>query len=1191
MTPFVHLHLHTEYSLLDGACRLGPLMERVKELGQTAVAITDHGVMYGCVDFYKAAKKAGVKPIIGCELYVAPRSRFDKVYELDYEPWHLVLLCKNMTGYQNLIKLCSAGFTEGFYNKPRIDFDLLKEHSEGLICLSACLAGEVQNLLMHGNYEGAKATALKYDELFGRGNYYLELQDHGIPEQKAINTGLLALHKETGIPLVCTNDAHYLRKEDSEMHDVLLCIQTGKTLDDENRMRFSGTEFYVKSGDEMAELFPEALDALANTVKIAELCDFDFVFGKYHLPAFQLPEGESDARAYMEKLCWEGFERRYPGGSEEYKDRLRYELDMIARMGFVEYFLIVADFVNYAKSQGIPVGPGRGSGAGSMAAYCMRITDVDPMRYSLFFERFINPERVSMPDFDIDFCPRRRQEVIDYVTQKYGEDHVAQIVTFGTMAARAAVRDIGRVMDMPYAEVDMVAKLVPQELKMTLDKALQVSPELKRCYNDDPRIKNLLDMARKIEGMPRNCSTHAAGVIIAAAPVDQYVPLSRGDQGTVCQYVMTTLEELGLLKMDFLGLRNLTIIDDAIKLIRQAGKVLDWDNLDYNDQAVFEMLGKGQTGGVFQMESAGMTDVAVRLKPHSVEDITAIVALFRPGPMQYIDTYIQRKHDPSSIRYEHPLLEKVLSVTYGCIVYQEQVMEIFRLLAGYSLGKADMVRRAMSKKKFDVLEAERQNFVFGNPAENICGCAANGVPEQVANHIFDEMLDFANYAFNKAHAVCYAVVAYQTAWLKYHYPKEYMAALLTSVLGQNAKVAEYIEQAKELGVTVLPPDINESSADFAVAGDNIRFGLGSVKNVGVGLIEKLVQERNQNGTFRDFHDFCQRMSAYDLNKRVLENLIRCGAFDSMGARRAQLLQVYESVLDAESNASKRNLEGQIDLFSDFQQESAPPVATLPNIPEFSRRELLNMERETCGLYLSGHPMEELKPLALRVHAVPIGRLIQAVQENTDDMLQDGKFVTLAGMVMSLKVKLTKKQTQMAYVTLEDTTSSLELLVFEKALVAASPYLQPDQAVIVHGRISAREEEEPKLMVDEVWPLTDYYADQYLQSRRSRDRGGFERRPRQEVQKPQNPQQDKPAESVPAAPPADDGKTLWIKVSCQQDERFRIVCQELERFPGNQKVILYLVHTKQRLAWQKGADIGQVAQALEPVIGTENLAVR
>ena len=1184
MTPFVHLHLHTEYSLLDGACRLGPLMERVKELGQTAVAITDHGVMYGCVDFYKAAKKAGVKPIIGCELYVAPRTRFDKVYELDYEPWHLVLLCKNMTGYQNLIKLCSAGFTEGFYNKPRIDWDLLQQHSEGLICLSACLAGEVQNLLMHGNYDAAREVALKYDALFGRGSYYLELQDHGIPEQKAINSGLLALHKETGIPLVCTNDAHYLRREDHEMHDVLLCIQTGKTLEDENRMRFSGTEFYVKSGDEMAALFPEAQEALANTVKIAEMCDFDFVFGKYHLPAFQLPEGETDARAYMEKLCWEGFARRYPDGSEEYRDRLRYELDMIAQMGFVEYFLIVADFVNYAKSQGIPVGPGRGSGAGSMAAYCMKITDVDPMRYSLFFERFINPERVSMPDFDIDFCPRRRQEVIDYVTRKYGEDHVAQIVTFGTMAARAVVRDVGRVMDMPYAEVDMVAKAVPQELKMTLDKALQVSPELKRYYEDDPRIKNLLDMARKIEGMPRNCSTHAAGVIIAAAPVDQYVPLSRGDQGTVCQYVMTTLEELGLLKMDFLGLRNLTIIDDALKLIAQSGKTLDWEHLDYNDQAVFDMIGKGQTGGVFQMESAGMTDVAVRLKPHSVEDITAIVALFRPGPMQYIDTYIQRKHDPSSIKYEHPLLEQVLSITYGCIVYQEQVMEIFRLLAGYSLGKADMVRRAMSKKKFDVLEAERQNFVFGNPAENICGCAANGVPEQVANHIFDEMLDFANYAFNKAHAVCYAVVAYQTAWLKYHYPKEYMAALLTSVLGQNAKVAEYIEQAKELGVTVLPPDINESNADFAVAGDNIRFGLGSVKNVGVGLIEKLVGERKANGPFRDFHDFCKRMSAYDLNKRVLENLIRCGAFDSMGVRRSQLLKVYEGVLDAESSATKRNLEGQIDLFAEFQQESAPPVATLPDVPEFSRRELLNMERETCGLYLSGHPMEELKPLALKVHAVPIGRLVQAVADGSDDMLQDGQYVTLAGVVMTLKVKLTKKQTNIAYVTLEDTTGSLELLVFEKALVAAGPYLQPDQAVIVHGRISVREEEEPKLMVDEVFPLNEAYAESYMENRRSRDCGGFNRARTQKSASQQT------AASARTAP-VDDGRTLWLRVSCQQDARFDIICDALNRCPGNQKAILYVLQGKQRLAWQKGVDIEAAHMELAPVIGGENAIIK
>ncbi len=1177
MKPFVHLHLHTEYSLLDGACRLAPLMERVKELGQEAVAITDHGVMYGCVDFYKAAKKAGVKPIIGCELYMAPRSRFDRVYELDYEPWHLVLLCKDQEGYQNLIQLCSAGFLDGFYNKPRVDWDLLKQHAEGLVCLSACLAGQVQQLLMHGNYASAKECALRYDALFGRGSYYLELQDHGIPEQKEVNQGLLRIHQETGIPLVATNDAHYLRREDSEMHDVLLCIQTGKTLADENRMRFQGNEFYVKSGEEMAALFPEAPEAIENTCKIAELCNLEFTFGKYHLPAFQLPEGETDARAYMERLCWKGFALRYPDGLAEYRDRLSYELEMIARMGFVEYFLIVADFVNYAKNQGIPVGPGRGSGAGSMAAYCMRITDVDPMAYGLYFERFINPERVSMPDFDIDFCPRRRQEVIDYVTRKYGEDHVAQIITFGTMAARAAVRDVGRVMDMPYAEVDMVAKLVPAELKITLDKALQVSPELKRYYQDDLRIKNLLDMARKIEGMPRNASTHAAGVIIAAAPVDQYVPLAKGDQGVVCQYVMTTLEELGLLKMDFLGLRNLTVMDDARKIIAQEGKRLDWEQLDYQDQQVFDMLGKGQTAGVFQMESSGMTDVAVRMNPRSVEDITAIVALFRPGPMQYIDTYIQRKHHPGQIQYAHPLLEQVLSVTYGCIVYQEQVMEIFRLLAGYGLGRADMVRRAMSKKKFEVLEAERQNFVSGNPQEGIAGCQANGVLEAVANRIFDEMLDFANYAFNKAHAVCYAVVAYQTAYLRCHFPKEYMAALLTSVLGQNSRVAEYIDQCRELGVTVLPPDVNESGVDFTVAGENIRFGLGSVKNVGVGLIQRLVEERRGNGPFRSFHDFCSRMSSHDLNKRVLENLIRCGAFDSLGVKRSQLLRVYESVLDSETSANKRNLEGQIDLFSEFRQEDQP-AAELPDIPEFSRRELLNMERETCGLYLSGHPMDELKPLCAKVRATPIGRLLHAAESGEEEGLADGQYVTLAGMVMALKIKLTKKQTNMAYVTLSDATGSMELLVFEKALTAGGAFLQQDQAVIVHGRISAREDEEPKLMVDEVWPLNEQYAQQYNENRSQRQSGGFARK------KPA------PALSREEAPP-DDGKTLWIKVSMTQDARFALILDALEACPGNQKAIVYAVYPKQRMGWQRGVDIGAACLLLESQIGKENLAVR
>ena len=1183
MTSFVNLHLHTEYSLLDGACRIDALMERLKELGQTACAITDHGVMYGCVDFYKAAKKAGIKPIIGCELYVAPRTRFDRVYELDSDAFHLVLLCKSMEGYRHLIKLCSAGFTEGFYNKPRVDWELLQQHHEGLVCLSACLAGQVQQLLMHGNYAAAKECALRYDALFGRGNYYLELQDHGIPEQKQVNAGLMQLHRETGIPLVCTNDCHYLRREDAEMHDVLLCIQTGKTLEDQNRLKFQGSEFYVKSGDEMAQLFPEAPEALENTCRIAEMCQMDFVFGKYHLPAFQLPAGETDARHYMERLCWEGFQQRYPDGPEEYRERLRYELDMIARMGFVEYFLIVGDFVNYAKRQGIPVGPGRGSGAGSMAAYCMRITDVDPMRYNLYFERFINPERVSMPDFDIDFCPRRRQEVIDYVTEKYGKDHVAQIVTFGTMAARAVVRDVGRVMSMPYAEVDMVAKLVPQELKMTLGKALKVSPELKRYYDDDPRVKNLLDMAQKLEGMPRNCSTHAAGVIIAAAPVDEYVPLSRSDQGVVCQYVMTTLEELGLLKMDFLGLRNLTVLDDARKMILSGGGQLDWDHLDYDDPAVFDMLGKGQTSGVFQMESSGMTDVAVRLKPRSIEDVTAIIALFRPGPMQYIDDYIRCSKDPSAVHYAHPLLAKVLSVTYGCIVYQEQVMEIFRLLAGYSLGKADMVRRAMSKKKLDVLKAERESFVRGNPAEGICGCAANGVPEDVANGIFDQLLDFANYAFNKAHAVCYAVVAYQTAYLKYHYPKEYMAALLTSVLGQNGKVAEYIEQCRGLGVTVLPPDINESRADFSVAGNNIRFGLGSVKNVGVGFIDELVQEREKGGRFVSFQDFCQRMSDGDLNKRVLESLIRCGAFDSLGAKRAALLQVYESVLDSAAADSKRNLEGQMDLFGQLQS-AYQPTLHLPEVEEFSRRELLAMERETCGLYLSGHPMEELRPLAREVNAVPAGKLLQAVASGEDPYLQDGKFVTVAGLVASLKFKLTKKQTQMAYVTLEDASGSMELMVFEKALTAGAAWLRQDAAIIAYGRISAREDEDPKLMVDEIYPLNEQYAFRYGEIR-------LAHKNRRQALRPQVAAYEEAPAQEPPAPEVESGKTLWIKMSSLLDARMEPVQQALRAFRGKDRAVIYVLDQKKRMVWKTGVDGAAALQSLAPTLGSHNLVLK
>ncbi|MEA5038781.1 MAG: DNA polymerase III subunit alpha [Clostridiaceae bacterium] len=1178
MTEFVHLHLHTEYSLLDGACRIEQLMDRLHALGQTACAITDHGVMYGAVDFYKAAKKAGIKPIIGCEVYVAARTRNDRVYELDAESYHLVLLCKNEQGYRNLIKLCSIGFTEGFYVKPRIDFEVLQQHSEGLICLSACLAGEVQQLLLHGNLQGARDCALRYDRLFGHGNYYLELQDHGIEDQQKINPLLVNLSRETGIPLVCTNDAHYLSADDADMHDTLLCIQTGKTLADEDRMRFQGREFYVKSGDEMAQLFPYAPEALGNTVKIADVCNFDFEFGHYHLPVFELPEGETDARAYMEKLCWKGFAQRYPDGPQEYKNRLRYELDMIARMGYVEYFLIVADFISFAKDRGIPVGPGRGSGAASMAAYCMRITDVDPMRYSLFFERFINPERVSMPDFDVDFCPNRRQEVIDYVTEKYGADHVAQIVTFGTMAARAAVRDVGRVMGMTYAEVDVVAKLVPQELKMTLDKALQVSPELKKYYDDDSRVRGLLDMARKLEGMPRNCSTHAAGVVITAEPVDHYVPLSRGDQGTVTQYGMVTLEELGLLKMDFLGLRNLTIIEDARKLIAAGGGELDWEHLDYEDQAVFDMLGRGQTSGVFQLESSGMTNVAVSMKPRSVEDLTAIVALFRPGPMQYIPTFIACKHNPKNITYATPLLEPVLKVTYGCVVYQEQVMEIFRVLAGYSLGKADLVRRAMSKKKFDVLAAERDSFVHGSTERGICGCMANGVPETVANSIFDQMLDFASYAFNKAHAVCYAVVAYQTAYLKFHYPKEYMAALLTSVLGQNGKVAEYIAQCRDMGVPVLPPDVNASAAGFTVTEAGIRFGLGSVKNVGIGLIEKMAEERAKNGKFHDFEDFCERMSKYDLNKRALESLIRCGAFDGMGLRRAALLAVYEDLLDSAAGDRKSNVEGQMDLFAEFAHPRQKSAA-LPDVPEYSKGELLSMERETCGLYLSGHPMEALRPLAERAGAVPVGRMLEALESEEDAEIMDGAYVTAAGIISSVRTKLTKKQTNMAYATLEDVTGTLDLMVFERVLTGSGQYLRVDQPVLIWGRLSAREDEAPKLICEEIYPLDADYAARYKSLRAAKGRRKWDASQMQ-------------AESYETTAPVHfdrPGRTLYLKISSRSGQEWETVAGLLRSSAGPDDVKIRVADTREVIGWNGLVEAdGTLLDELERLLGKENV---
>ncbi|MDY4431145.1 DNA polymerase III subunit alpha, partial [Evtepia sp.] len=910
---FVHLHVHSEFSLLDGACRIQGLIQRAQELGQTAIAVTDHGVMYGAVDFYKAARAAGIKPIIGCEVYVAPRTRFDRVHELDDRPRHLVLLCRNQEGYQNLCALVSRGFTEGFYGKPRVDMELLRRYHGGLIALSACLAGELPQRLLNGDYEGAKAHALEMRDLFGADSYYLELQDHGIPAQKEVARSILKLHQETGIPLVVTNDAHYLTRKDAAIQDVLMCVQMGKTVEDPNRMRFETDEFYIKSEEEMASLFPDWPEAVENTVKIAEACNVDFQFGVYHLPEFKLPEGYTDGDAYFETLCRQGFAKRYPNGSEEYKKQLEYEMAMIRRMGFVEYFLIVSDFIGYAKSQDIPVGPGRGSAAGSMVAYCLYITDIDPMKYSLYFERFLNPERVSMPDIDVDFCYRRRGEVIDYVNRKYGSDHVAQIVTFGTMAAKGAIRDVGRALNVPYAQVDAIAKQVPNTLHITLEAALTLSKPLREMYESDPVVQKVIDTAKELEGMPRHASTHAAGVVITRSPVDTYVPLAKNDEAVVTQYTMTTLEELGLLKMDFLALRNLTVLDDAIQLVKAHTPDFSLSAVPDDDPETFRMLSDGKTCGVFQMESAGMTGVCVGLKPKDIEDITAIIALYRPGPMDSIPRFIASKHNPDNITYKHPALVPILSNTYGCIVYQEQVIEIFRRLAGYSLGQADMVRRAMSKKKLKDIQREREAFLHGDPDRNITGCIANGIPREIAESIYDEITDFANYAFNKAHAVCYAVVAYQTAWFKCHYPQEYMAALLTSVLDSQGKIAEYIAECRSLGIRLLPPDINQSGPHFTVTGKDIRFGLAALKGVGRGFTSQVLAERQANGPFTSFPDFCRRLLDSDLNKRVLESLIRAGAFDAMGIRRSQLLDAYEQLLDGLARNRRKNLEGQFDL--------------------------------------------------------------------------------------------------------------------------------------------------------------------------------------------------------------------------------------------------------------------------------------
>lgn len=1147
---FTHLHLHTEYSLLDGACRISQLVERVKALGQTSVAITDHGVMYGAVDFYKACKAAGIKPIIGCEVYVAPRTRFDRVHELDGSARHLVLLCRNEEGYRNLSYMVSMAFTEGFYIKPRIDMDLLRAHSKGLIALSACLAGEIPRRLRNGDYEGAKAHALEMRKLFGEDGYYLEIQDHKIPEQQTVIAGIMRLSKDTGIPMVATNDCHYLTREDAAMQDVLMCVQMGKLVEDQDRMRFETQEFYVKSEEEMRALFPQCPEAVGNTQKVADLCNVEFEFGKYHLPEFKLPEGETDGDAYFEKLCWKGFAQRYPGGGEELKDRLRMEMGVIRQMGFVDYFLIVSDFIGYAKENGIPVGPGRGSGAGSMVAYCLRITDVDPIKYNLIFERFLNPERVTMPDIDIDFCIRRRQEVIDYVGRKYGEDHVVQIVTFGTMKAKAAIRDVGRVLNFPYAEVDNIAKQVPFDPKMTLDKALVLSKGLSDLYNGDERVKELVDMARKIEGMPRNASTHAAGVVITKRPVYEYVPLATNDGQPVTQYTMTTIEELGLLKVDFLGLRNLTVLDDAVKMVQKEIPGFRLEDIPDDDMAVYQMLSEGKTSGVFQMESAGMTGVGVGLKPRSIEDICAIIALYRPGPMDSIPKFLACAQDPTKVTYKHPALEPILSNTYGCIVYQEQVIEIFRKLAGYSLGQADMVRRAMSKKKEKDVQREREFFIHGDPARNIPGCEANGIPAAVAESIYDEINDFAHYAFNKSHSLAYAIVAYQTAWFKCRHPREYMAALLTSVLDSQDKVAEYIAECKDNGISLLPPDINESGAAFTVSGENIRFGLAALKGVGMGFTSAVLAERDKGGPFASFPEFCARMYDADLNKRVLDSLIRSGCFDSLGCRRSQLMNVYEPVVDSIARDRKKNLEGQFDLFGGGGEAMSVPTVVLPDIPEFSPAELMAMEKETTGLYLSGHPMDQYRGQAQKYGAVPIGAVMAAGEENGPSRYGDGAQVTLAGVVASVRTKTTKNNSLMAYVMLEDASGSIELLCFSRTLTESGAYLKANLPVAVSGRVSIRDEKAPQLMVDRVIPLS-----------------GERPRPAQAV-----------AEQV-----------LWVKLS-DGGEPFTWLKKLLSMFPGENPAVVYLADRRKKLQTHCLLHDALLAE-LRETLGEENVVLK
>lgn len=1142
---FTHLHVHTEYSLLDGSSKIKELIARAKELNMDSIAITDHGVMYGIIDFYKAAKAADIKPIIGCEVYVANTSRFDKDNTRDNFYFHLVLLCENQTGYKNLTKIVSDGFIDGFYYKPRIDWDLLEKHHEGLIALSACLAGPVARTYLRTGYENAKQMAVKYNELFGENNFYLELQDHGIPEQRDVNQALMRIHNETGIPLVCTNDIHYINEEDAEAHDILLCIQTGAKLADEHRMRYEGGQFYLKSQEEMYSLFPYAPEACENTVKIAERCNVDFEFHNYKLPKFDVPDGMTSYE-YLRKLCFEGLEYRYGDEAKTHYDRLEYELETISSMGFVDYFLIVSDFIRYAKDNDIVVGPGRGSAAGSIVAYSLRITDIDPLQFNLIFERFLNPERVSMPDIDIDFCYKRRPEVIDYVVRKYGKSQVAQIVTFGTLAARNVIRDVARVMDIPYAEADRIAKMIPKELNITLANALKENPEFKEAYDTDPQTKHLVDMSMKLEGLPRNTSTHAAGVIISDRPIVEYIPLmlNTKDNSVATQFVMTTCEELGLLKMDFLGLRNITIIQDAIKRINSKFNLsITSQTIEHNDKKALELIGDGNTAGVFQLESPGMTGFMKRLKPESIDDIIAGISLYRPGPMQFIDEYLDCKKNPSKIKYDHPLLEPILKETYGCIVYQEQVMQIVQNLAGYSLGRSDMVRRAMSKKKADVMAKERDSFIKG--------CSEKGVDTQTANRIFDKMTDFAQYAFNKSHAAAYAVVAYQTAWLKAHYPVYFMAALMSSVMDRVDKIAEYIDNCKKMGIKILPPDINESNADFTVTDDgkNIRYGLLVVKSVGEGNVDAIIKNREQNGKYKSLTEFIDRLGT-DINSKCIESLIHVGAFDCLGGKRSQYAAVFEKVYKGLGKTKKNNIAGQLDLFglsSESKEDSYKDK--LPNVDEYSKRELLLKEKELAGIYLSGHPLEGYEAMLADFVDCSTKDFVDVSDENYDqtNAVKDEQRVKIGGVISSISKKITKNNKQMAFITLDDLFGSIEVVIFPNAYEKYKSCIKEEEVVVINGKASISEER-ISILCDSIISCSE------IEESRS---------------------------------------TLWIKIPKDKELGPEDAAMITKKYPGYSPVVIYVEKTKKKLHSSSKSNVkicDELIAELESVFGKKTTAI-